>query len=59
MTEPVFTDQFYIKKFMVIQQHNVVLYKKLLTLQQNEEIRTLVEQTLGKDFFDILEDGVS
>lgn len=57
--EPVFTDPFYIKKFMQIQQHNVILYKKLLALQENATTKELAEFYFGSDFFDILKDGVS
>jgi hypothetical protein len=52
--KPVFTDPFYIDKFMEIQQQNIVLYKSLLQIYENEDTRTLVEQQLGAGVFEIL-----
>lgn len=51
---PVFTEPFYIDKFMEIQQQNIVLYKTLLKLHENETTRKLIEHELGSDFFEIL-----
>lgn len=58
MTEPVITDPFYLKKFMQIQQANVVLWRKLETIKTNEDLRAAVETYLGDDFFDNLDDLV-
>lgn len=52
--KPVFTDPFYIDKFMEIQQQNIVLYKSLLKIYENEDTKTLVEQQLGAGIFEIL-----
>jgi hypothetical protein len=49
-------DEFYLEKFMVIQQQNIVLYKLLLSIYENPETRHLVEQQLGNNIFDILKD---
>lgn len=52
---PVFTDPFYIKKFMEIQQQNIILYKSLLKIKDNPETYDKVVEILGKDVFSILE----
>jgi hypothetical protein len=51
-----FQEPFYIKKFMEIQQQNVVLYKTLLKIQENPETALVVKHQLGNDVFDILKD---
>jgi hypothetical protein len=51
---PVFTDQFYIKKFMEIQQQNIVLYKSLLKIKENSKVFELIKLELGEDVFEIL-----
>jgi hypothetical protein len=51
---PVFTDQFYIKKFMEIQQQNIVLYKSLLKIKENPKVFELIKSELGEDVFEIL-----
>lgn len=56
MTEPVITDPFYLKKFMQIQQANVVLWRKLETIRNNEDLRAAVETYLGDDFLNNLDD---
>lgn len=53
--EPVFTDPFYIKKFMEIQQQNVVLWRMLYNIQQNQSLKEQVEKEFGSTFFDELE----
>ncbi len=58
MSEPVITDPFYLKKFMQIQQANVVLWRKLHTIKENEDLRATIETYLGDDFFDNLDDLV-
>lgn len=50
------TDEFYLEKFMIIQQQNVLLYKALLSAQQNLKTRQIIEKELGEDFFNILKD---
>jgi hypothetical protein len=50
MTEPIITDPFYLKKFMEIQQANVVLWRKLHTIKEHEDLCAAVEAYLGDDF---------
>jgi hypothetical protein len=52
--KPVFTDPFYIDKFMEIQQQNIVLYKSLLKIYENEITRHIVERALGEEVFEVL-----
>ena len=52
---PVFQDQIYIKKFMEIQQQNIVLYKSLLKIKENPKAYQLIVEELGEDVFAILE----
>ena len=52
--KPVFTDPFYIDKFMEIQQQNIVLYKSLLRIYENETTRHIVERAIGEDVFEVL-----
>jgi hypothetical protein len=47
-------DEFYLEKFMEIQRANVVLWRKLKTLEENQDIIKIV----GKDFFNGLDDLV-
>ena len=56
MDKPVFTDPFYIDKFMEIQQKNIVLYKSILALQNNPETKSVIEKEFGDDFFDVISD---
>jgi len=58
MTEPIITDPFYLKKFMEIQQANIVLWRKLHTIKENEDLRAAVETYLGDDFLNNLDDLV-
>ena len=58
MSEPVITDPFYLKKFMQLQQANVVLWRKLHNIKENEDLRATVETYLGDDFFNNLDDLV-
>jgi hypothetical protein len=58
MTEPVITDPFYLKKFMQIQQANIVLWRKLDSIKNNDDLRASVETYLGDDFFNNLDDLV-
>jgi hypothetical protein len=55
--KPVFTDQFYIDKFMEIQQQNIVLYKSLLKIKENPATSEVVYRELGLNIFDIIKDG--
>ena len=52
---PVFTDPFYIDKFMEIQQQNIVLYKTLLKIAEDPELNRAVIEKFGEDYFKILE----
>jgi hypothetical protein len=58
MSEPVITDEFYLKKFMQLQQANVVLWRKLHNIKENEDLRATIETYLGDDFFNNLDDLV-
>lgn len=58
MNEPVITDTFYLKKFMQIQQANVVLWRKLHNIKENDDLRAIIETYLGDDFFNNLDDLV-
>ena len=53
MSEPVITDEFYLKKFMQLQQANVVLWRKLHNIKENEDLRATIETYLGDDFFNM------
>lgn len=55
--EPVLTEPFYVKKFMEIQQQNIVLWRKLYNIQQNPQLKEQVEKEFGIDFFDELEEA--
>lgn len=52
---PVFQEPFYIKKFMEIQQQNIVLYKSLLKIKENPKAYQAVVDELGEEIFLILE----
>lgn len=58
MTEPVITDPFYLKKFMQLQQANVILWRKLNNLKENEDVKATIETYFGDNFFDNLDDLV-
>jgi hypothetical protein len=58
MSEPVITDTFYLKKFMQIQQANVVLWRKLHNIKEHDDLRAIIETYLGDDFFNNLDDLV-
>ena len=53
--EPVLTEPFYIKKFMEIQQQNVILWRMLYRIQQNKELCEQVKKEFGENFFEELE----
>jgi hypothetical protein len=53
--KPVFTDPFYVDKFMEIQQQNIVLYKILLKIKEDPELYKNVIDKFGDDIFKILE----
>lgn len=53
--EPVFTEPFYVKKFMEIQQQNVILWRMLYRIQQNKELCEQVKKEFGENFFEELE----
>ena len=52
------TDKFYLEKFMEIQRANVVLWRKLKTLEENPNIKETIEILVNKDFFKGLDDLV-
>jgi len=56
MTEPIFTDPFYIKKFMEIQRQNIVLSNILRDIATDVELKSAVENKLGENIFEILKD---
>ena len=56
MTEPIFTDPFYIKKFMEIQRQNIVLSNILRDIATDVELKSAVENKLGVNIFEILKD---
>jgi len=55
--KPVFTDPFYIDKFMEIQQQNIILYKTLLKIKENPVTSEVVTRELGLSIFDSIKDG--
>ena len=55
---PEFTDKFYIKKFMEIQQGNIQLWRKLQTIKENIYVKEIIEKQYGSDFFDDIDDLV-
>jgi len=55
---PEFTDKFYIKKFMEIQQSNVILWRKLDNLKSDNMLNKLIREKFGDGFFDGLDDMV-
>lgn len=52
----VITEPFYTNKFMVIQQSNVVLWRKLTKIKENEKLREAVKEILGEKFFDDIDE---
>jgi hypothetical protein len=52
------TDKFYLEKFMEIQRANVVLWRKIKTLEENSNIKETIEILVNKDFFKGLDDLV-
>jgi hypothetical protein len=57
MTEPVFTDPFYIKKFMDIQRDNVVMYNLLSKMYTHPKINELIKTELNIDLTEIVKQG--
>lgn len=55
---PEFTEPFYIKKFMDIQQTNIILWRKLKQLNDNPELDRLIKEQYGDDFFDGIEEYI-
>jgi hypothetical protein len=51
---PVFTEPFYIDKFMEIQQQNIVLYMALKKIEENPTTKEVVLKELGENAFDAL-----
>lgn len=54
---PVFTEPFYIDKFMEIQQQNIVLYMALKQIHDNPVTKEAVLKTFGEKAFDALIDA--
>lgn len=49
-------DEFYIEKFMEIQRANVVLWRRLKKLEENNNIKETIEILVDRDFFKGLDD---
>lgn len=54
----VITDPFYTNKFMVIQQSNVILWRKLVKIRDNEELSQYVKNVYGENFFDDIDENL-
>jgi hypothetical protein len=52
----IITEPFYLDKFMEIQRQNIVLSNLLRDIAANENLRKEVENTLGPNTFNILQD---
>jgi cold shock CspA family protein len=53
---PPLINEFYVKKFMEIQRGNVQLWRKLKNLEMNPEMKQVIENQMGEDFFKNLDD---
>tara|TARA_R110000868_G_scaffold102091_1_gene281083 strand:- start:24324 stop:24500 length:177 start_codon:yes stop_codon:yes gene_type:complete len=49
-------DTFYLEKFMELQRANVVLWRKLKTLEETQHIKEAVEASIAQDFFKDIDD---
>lgn len=54
----VITEPFYTNKFMVIQQSNVVLWRKLVKIRDNEQLSSQVKGEFGDGFFDDIDENL-
>lgn len=52
------TDEFYLEKFMELQRANIVLWRRLKTLEQEKHIRETIETLVDENFFNGLDDLV-
>ena len=52
------TDEFYLEKFMELQRANIVLWRRLKTLEQEKNIRETIETLVDENFFNGLDDLV-
>tara|TARA_R110000796_G_scaffold27018_5_gene74686 strand:+ start:3286 stop:3465 length:180 start_codon:yes stop_codon:yes gene_type:complete len=52
------TDEFYLEKFMELQRANIVLWRRLKTLEQEKNIREIIETLVDENFFNGLDDLV-
>lgn len=52
------TDEFYLEKFMELQRANIVLWRKLKTLEDDNNIKETIEILIDENFFDNLDDLV-
>ena len=52
------TDEFYLEKFMELQRANIVLWRKLKTLEEEKNIKETIEILIDESFFDNLDDLV-
>jgi hypothetical protein len=57
MTEPTFTDPFYIKKFMEIQRQNIVMYNLLKRIEESTVLKQAVQNELNIDLTEAVKDG--
>jgi hypothetical protein len=51
-------DEFYLEKFMEIQRANVVLWRKLKTLEETQNVKEVIEMLVDENFFVGLDDLV-
>ena len=49
-------EPFYLHKFMEIQRGNVNLWRKLKIIEKNSELKKQIQEQLGNDFFDNIDD---
>jgi hypothetical protein len=52
------TDEFYLEKFMELQRANIVLWRRLKMLEQEKNIREIIETLVDENFFNGLDDLV-
>ena len=59
MTDKVeITYKFYLEKFMEIQRANVVLWRKLKTLEETQNVKEVIEMLIDENFFKGLDELV-
>jgi hypothetical protein len=57
MTDPIFTDPFYIKKFMEIQRQNIVMYNLLKRIEESAILKQAVQDELDVDLTEVVKNG--